>query len=137
MHEELVPAAVRDLAATVATPAPMRRGSVSERSMKCGWKQCRCHQDAQARHGPYYSLTRIEGGKTRSRYLSVQQAALARQQIEAGQAFRRRAEDYWEACEQWADAQLSEAEEASREEVKKGASKQPSKRRSSPRSKSS
>ncbi len=137
MHEELVPAAVRDMAATLATPAPMRRGSVSERSMKCGRKQCRCHQDAQARHGPYYSLTRIEGGKTRSRYLSAQQAALARQQIEAGQAFRRRVKDYWETCEQWADAQLSEAEEASREEVKKGASEQPSRRRSSPRSKSS
>jgi len=137
MLEELVPAAVRHLAATLATPAPIRRGSVSERSMKCGRERCRCHQDAQARHGPYYSLTRIEGGKTHSRYLSAQQAALARQQIKAGQAFRRRVEDYWEACEQWADAQLSETEIASREEVKKGASKQPSKRRSSLRSKSS
>ncbi len=137
MSEELVPAAVRETAATLATPAPMRRGSVSERSMKCGRKQCRCHQDPQARHGPYYSLTRMEGGKTRSRYLSVQQAALAKQQIEAGQAFRHRVEDYWETCEQWADAQLSESGEAWPEEIKKGASEKPSRRKLSPRSKRS
>lgn len=137
MLEQVVPAAVRELAATLATPAPMRRGSVSERSMKCGRKQCRCHHDAQARHGPYYSLTRIEGGKTRSRYLSAPQAALARQQIEAGQAFRRRVEDYWEVCAQWADTQLAEPGESLQGKAKKGASERPSKRRSSPRSKPS
>ncbi len=135
MHEELIPTAVQELAATLATPAPMRRGSVSERSMKCGQKQCRCHQDPQARHGPYYSLTRMEGGKTRSRYLSAQQAALAKQQIEAGHQFRKRVEAYWEACEEWADAQLAEPEESWPEEIKKGACEKPSQRRSSPRSK--
>ena len=135
MKEETIPSAVRDLA--LATPAPMRRGSVSKRSMKCGHKQCRCHQDAQARHGPYYSLTRMEGGKTRSRYLNAQQAALAEQQIEAGQAFRRRVEDYWEACEQWADAQLSEPGDGVPEEAKKGASEKPSRWRSSRRLKGS
>ena len=36
MVDETVPAAIRELAATLATPTPMRRGSVSERSMKCG-----------------------------------------------------------------------------------------------------
>jgi hypothetical protein len=127
MKEEAIPSAVRDLARVLATPAPMRRGSVSKRFMKCGRKQCRCHQDAQARHGPYYSLTRMEGGKTRSRYLNAQQAALAEQQIEAGQAFRRRVEDYWEACEQWADARLSEPADGATEEAKKGASEKPSK----------
>ncbi len=137
MSEELVPASVRKLAVTLATPAPMRRGSVSKRSMKCGQKECRCHQDASARHGPYYSLTRIEAGKTRSRYLTAQQAATAQQQIEAGQAFRRRVEAYWEACEQWADAQLLESGDSSPEELKKGALKRSSQRRSSPRSKPS
>ena len=122
MLDKVVPAAVRELATTLARLAPMRRGSVSERSMKCGRKECRCQHDRQARHGPYYSLTRVEGGKTRSRYLSDEEAALARQQIEAGQAFRGRVEAYWRACEEWADAQLLEGGTASSGEAKKGAS---------------
>jgi hypothetical protein len=134
MTRDAVPAAVRELAIALAEPMPMRRGSVSERSMKCGRKDCRCQEDAQARHGPYYSLTRAEGGKTRSRYLTADQAALARQQVEAGQAFRTHVEAYWQACEQWADTQLDVPEAVSQEVAKKGASKRRSKRRSSARS---
>jgi hypothetical protein len=134
MIDEGVPAAVREEATALAGPTPMRRGSVSERSMKCGQKGCRCQHDAQARHGPYYSLTRVEGGKTRSRYLSAEQAALARQQVEAGQAFRRQVEAYWQACEQWADAQLAGPEAAVSAATKKGASPRRSPPRSAPRS---
>ncbi len=137
MHNEPVPVAVRKLASELAEPRPMRRGSVSERSMKCGRKECRCHQDPQARHGPYYSLTRAEGGKTRSRYLSAEQAVLAGRQVEAGQRFRKQVEAYWQACEQWCDAQLEAPEAASQEAAKKGASKRRSRSRPSPRSKRS
>ena len=89
MSRERIPADVRKLAKELAQARPMRRGSVSERFMKCGQKECRCQHDQQARHGPYYSVTRVEGGKTRSRYLSAEQAVLVRQQVEAGQEFRR------------------------------------------------
>ena len=125
---EGVPAAVAQVVARLAEPKPMRRGSVSERSMKCGQKGCRCQVDPKARHGPYYSLTRSEGGKTQSRYLSAEQAEAARRQVEA----------YWQACERWADAQL-EAPEAATEQgaAKKGGSKKPSRRKSAPRSKRS
>ena len=129
-------AAVREVAAEMAEPKPMRRGSVSERLMKCGHKDCRCQHDPTARHGPYYSLTRAEGGKTKSRYLTAEQATLARQQVEAGQKFRKRLEAYWQACEQWADSQL-DAPEAASQEAKKGASNRRSKLRSSPKSKRS
>jgi hypothetical protein len=103
--------------------------------MKCGRKECRCQEDPKARHGPYYSLTRAKGGKTRSRYLTAEQAELAREQVEAGQEFRKQVEGYWQACEQWADAQLEDSEAASQEAAKKRASKRRSKRRSSARSK--
>jgi hypothetical protein len=136
LYEE-VPASVRQLAARLADSKPMRRGSISERSMKCGQKGCRCQQDAQARHGPYHTLTRAEGGKTQSRYLSAEQAALARQQVQAGQQFRRQVEAYWQACEQWADAELKAPEAASQEAAKKGASKRRSKPRSSLKSRRS
>ena len=130
---ERVPEAVGALASRLADPTPMRRGSMSARAMKCGRKECRCQQDPQARHGPYYSLTRAEVGTTRSRYLTAAQAVLARQQVEAGQAFRTHVEAYWQACEQWADAQLNAPEAVSHETATKGASR----RRSKPRSKRS
>ncbi len=135
---EGVPAAVAQVVARLAEPKPMRRGSVSERSMKCGQKGCRCQVDPKARHGPYYRLTRSEGGKTQSRYLSAEQAEAARRQVEAGQQFREQVEAYWQACEPWADAQL-EAPEAATEQgaAKKGGSKKPSRRKSAPRSKRS
>lgn len=130
-----IPEAVGDLAARLADPNPMRRGSVSERYMKCGQRECQCQEDLQARHGPYYSLTRAEGGKTRSRYLTSEQAALARRQAETGQQFRKQVEAYWQACEQWADAQLETPEAASPEgAAKKGGSKRPSRPKSSRRS---
>jgi hypothetical protein len=132
-----VPAAVRELASRLAEPQAMRRGSVSERSMKCGQSGCRCQQDVQARHGPYFSLTHVEAGKTRSRYLDASQASVARRQLEVGQRFRKDLEAYWQACEQWADAQLDAPETAAAEVAKKGASKKPSMRKSSPRSKRS
>ncbi len=134
---DTAPAAVRELANRLAEPQAMRRGSGSERSMKCGQSGCRCQQDPQARHGPYFSLTRVEGGKTRSRYLDATQAAVARRQLEAGQQFRKQVEAYWQACEKWADAQLDAPEAADGEAAKKGASKKPSTRKSSPRSKRS
>ena len=68
---ENIPPSVRDLATRLAEPRPMRRGSLSERSMKCGQAGCRCQHDPQARHGPYLSLTRVEAGKTKSRYVGA------------------------------------------------------------------
>ena len=70
----------------------MRRGSVSERTLKCGKAGCPCQEDPKARHGPYYSLTRPLAGKTHSRYLSSEQAELARQQIEQGHKLERRSD---------------------------------------------
>jgi hypothetical protein len=137
MSPEDVPAAVKKLAEKVAEPRPMRRGSVSTRAMKCGQKECRCQHDPEARHGPYYSLTRAERGKTRSRYLTAEQATMARRQIEAGREFRKQVEAYWQACEKWGDAQLEAPEAATQEAAKKGGSKGRSTRRSSPRSKHS
>ena len=135
-HDD-VPAVVRELAARLSAPRPMRRGSLSERSMKCGKANCRCQQDAQARHGPYFSLTRVEGGKTRSRYVDAAKAAVARRQVDAAQEFRKLLEVYWQRCEDWADAELGIGEAASQEAAKKGGSKQSSRARSSRRLKRS
>ena len=115
-----VPPRVRQLASELAQPQPMRRGSVSERAVKCGKAGCACAHDPKARHGPYYSLTQAVGGKTRSRFLTAEQASLAQQQVAAGREFRHRIDAYWGACEYWADAQLELSTAASSKEAEKG-----------------
>ena len=102
-----VPARVRALAKRLAQPRPMRRGSLSERYVKCNKTGCACSQDPQARHGPYYSLTRKVGGQTRSQWVAADQAERIREQLAAGQAFRHQVEVLWAACEQWAQEEVA------------------------------
>jgi len=125
-----VPSRVRALAAQFGAPTPMRRGSLTERYVKCSKPGCRCAEDPAARHGPYYSLTRGVAGQTRSRWVTAAQAGVARRQVEAGQQFRARVEAYWAACETWADAQLA-APAAAPAAGQKGGSPRPSRRRRS------
>lgn len=115
----------------------MRRGSVSERSVKCGKAGCACAGDPKARHGPYPSLTQAVAGKTRSRFLTAEQAAVAQQQIAAGRKFRERVDSYWEACEEWADIQMELPPAASSGEAPKKGSGRRSKTASSRKSKRS
>src|SRR2546430_1892438 len=117
---------------SLAEPVPLRRGSVSERFVKCGKSACPCAQDARARHGPYFSLTHAVKGQTQSRFLSAHQATVARHQIERGQRFRSEADAYWKRCERAADQELSKVEAAPQEAAKKGGSKRSSKPRSGP-----
>ena len=129
-----VPSTVRALATQLAEPRPMRRGSVSERFVKCNRPGCLCTERPDARHGPYYSLSRVVNGKTRSRWLSAEQAAVVRAQVAVGRQLRQQVDAYWDVCEHWADTQVTPPEAASREAVKKGASKKPSTSKSSPKS---
>lgn len=132
---EDVPEPVRILAAQLAQPRPLRRGSLGERYLKCGKPNCACATHEQARHGPYFSLTRVVDGRTRSRRLSARQAERVRQQLAAGQEFRRQVEAYWQASEDWADAQVEQAVAA--EAAEKRGSRQRSTARSLARSKPS
>jgi len=132
-----VPPHVRQLVTELAQPQPMRRGSLSERTMKCGKTGCACADDPKARHGPYFSLTQAVEGKTRSRFLTAPRAAVAQQQIAAGRQFRERVDTYWEACEEWADAEMELVPAASFGEAKKKGSKRNSKTTSSRKSKRS
>ena len=128
-----VPPHVRQLATELAGAKPMRRGSLSERTIKCSKPSCACAQGPKARHGPYYSLTHAVES-THSRFLTTEQADLVRQQIDAGREFRGRVDALWEACEQWADSQLADVS-ASSGEAKKRGSKRISRTKSSRKSK--
>lgn len=130
------PGEVQQAALRLQPPQAMRRGSLSERYVKCSKPGCACAEDPEARHGPYYSITRGVGGKTKSRFVGAEKADLVRQQIAAGHVFRQRVEEYWTACERWADEQLEEPDEVSGQEAKKRALRKPSKRKSSKKSSS-
>jgi Family of unknown function (DUF6788) len=125
------PEIVQKLAVNLSQPKPMRRGSLSVRYLKCNKPGCACGNDPQARHGPYTSVVRTVGGRSQSRAVPVAQAELLRQQVEAGQQFRKHVEAYWEACEQWADAQLQGPQATSKQAAKRGGSKKRSTSKSS------
>lgn len=126
------PRSVRTLAGKLAELAPMRRGSVSVRSVKCNKPGCRCAEDPKGRHGPYASLVRGIGGRTVSRWIPADQVETLREQVETGHRFRETVEAYWQACEQWADLELETgAASASAEADEKGGSRRSSRRKSS------
>lgn len=66
------PLAVQAASAKLIQSDPIRRGSVSERFVKCCKPTCPYATDTKARHGPYYSWTRLVKGKTQSRLLTRQ-----------------------------------------------------------------
>ena len=113
-------------------PVPARRGSVSDRFVKCSKAACPCARDPKARHGPYPSFTHAVKGRTQSRFLSAEEAVVVRRQIERGQQFRNEVDAFWKLCEQAADKELDDLEAASSEAAKKGGSKRRSNRSSTP-----
>jgi hypothetical protein len=56
-------------------------GSVIERYTLCATPTCRCHGDPPSPHGPYFQYTRKLAGKTLTRRLNGEQAALYREWI--------------------------------------------------------
>jgi hypothetical protein len=130
-----IPKRVRELARQLAEPKPMRRGSLSVQYVRCNKPGCRCGEDPEARHGPYTSVVRTVNGRTQSQRVPAPKVDTLRRQVEAGQQFRRDLEEYWHACEEWADEELRAPDAASMEQAEKRGSKGRSRRRSSPRSK--
>ena len=50
------------------------RGTINKKYLKCGKKQCICHQDPNKLHGPYYLFTKKVKGKTVSKLYSKEKA---------------------------------------------------------------
>jgi hypothetical protein len=65
------------------------QGSITERWMECGKPLCRCHEDPDARHGPYYQWSWKNQGQTRSVYLTKEQATLCKKWIKNNRRFER------------------------------------------------
>ncbi len=127
-----------DLKAKLAAVGDMRRGSLVGRYRKCGKPNCHCAASEAAGHGPCWSLTRDVDGKTATKVIPGGPAVeRTREQIAEYRRFRGLTRELVEVSELVCDAQIGSPEAASQEAAKKGASKHPSRGRSSPRSKRS
>ena len=58
----------------IAAMGLVAQGTVSKRTKVCGRPNCRCAEDPQARHGPYYEWTRREEGRYVHTVISAEQA---------------------------------------------------------------
>lgn len=122
------------VAQELAQARPMRRGSLSERYVRCNKPGCVCRERPDSRHGPYFSVTRVVSGRTRSFWVPADRVDVARRQVQAAREFRRRMDEYWRACEEWADAELSGIDAPAAEAGEKGGSGKLSRKRSRRRS---
>ena len=84
---------------------------------------------AEARHGPYFSLTRAVAGKTQTRSIPAGEVETVHRQIEAGRQFRDATELSWAACERLADAELARGDDTAAAAAEKGGSGRRSRRR--------
>jgi hypothetical protein len=129
-HSDSSPSAIRRFASQhLGPPSAIRRGSLTTRLVKCSRPGCPCKDRPEARHGPYFSLTRSVEGKTQSRLIPQDRVDLVRRQIENGRRFRDAVELHWQECERQADEELKGASVPSAQEGEKGGSSRRSKRR--------
>lgn len=124
-----------ELKLELARVGDFRPGSLVERYRRCGKSKCHCAGKEAAGHGPSWSLTREVGGKTVTRVIPPSAVEQTSRQLAEHKRFRGLTRDLVETSEQLCNALLEAPEATSQEAAKKGGSKQPSKRRSAPRSK--
>jgi hypothetical protein len=59
--------------AAIARSGMVLPGSITERRIRCGHRNCACHADPPRLHGPYWQWTRKVTAKTICRWLSPDQ----------------------------------------------------------------
>jgi len=65
---------IESIRTQVAAMELLAQGTLSKRTKVCGRPNCRCAQDPEARHGPYYEWTRREKGRYVHTVISAEQA---------------------------------------------------------------
>ena len=81
---------INRLKAQLGEMGPMRPGSLSRQYNVCGKPGCRCKDPKKPRrHGPYYQLNYVYGGKKTSEFVRPQNLKQVRTQLANSQRFRR------------------------------------------------
>lgn len=81
---------INRLKTQVGELGPLRPGSLSRQYNVCGKPGCRCKDPkAPRRHGPYYQLNYVYGGKKTSEFVRAQNLKQVRTQLANYKRFRR------------------------------------------------
>ncbi len=64
-----------EISARLAAVSFALPGTLADRMTRCGYANCRCHEDPPRLHGPYHQWTRKKDGRTSTRILTDDQAA--------------------------------------------------------------
>lgn len=98
-------ARIQSIRAAVAGLDLLCSGTLSERLMKCGKPNCRCANDPEARHGPYYEWAHMRGGQPTHRYVTPQQALTLRRAIENYRRVKKLLREWEDNTERLIDAE--------------------------------
>ena len=94
---------INQLKAQLKEIGPMRPGSLSRQYNVCGKLGCRCKDPKNPRrHGPYYQLNYVYGGKKPSEFVRPQNLPQVRTQLANYRRFRR-------LTDQWIGLALTQA----------------------------
>jgi len=77
---------------TIEFDWPILHGTISTARAKCGTKTCRCQQDPEALHGPYYRWTGRLDGKITTKTLSREMAEECSRRIASYRKLQRQLE---------------------------------------------
>ena len=80
-------------------------GTLLRRMKVCGKPGCRCADNPDARHGPYYEWGHMKGGKLVHRMVTPEQAEILRRAIANYRNARKLIKDWEEITERLIDAQ--------------------------------
>ena len=109
-----------------------RLGSLLYRYRRCGKPNCACADPSHEGHGGWVISKKVGGRTVMSTVPDEQHIPSVKRQLEEGRKFWKVAEQFAEASDEWSRRQLAD-EVVDATAAKKGASKKPSKRKSSPR----
>jgi hypothetical protein len=76
------------IAAELASLGLAMPGTLTQRHVRCGRANCRCHADPPVLHGPYWQWTRKIGGKTVTRLVPDDQLDEYRQWLDNDRRLR-------------------------------------------------
>jgi len=78
MNQERLEQQLNGLKKQIAALGMAIPGSIQTAYLRCGKKNCRCHQDEKLRHGPYYLWYRRIDGKTATQSIAEEDVNLFR-----------------------------------------------------------
>ena len=112
----------------------LRLGSLIYRHRRCGKPNCACADPSHEGHGGWVISKKVGGRTVMSTVPDEQHIPGVKRQLQEGRKFWKLAEQFAEASDEWSRRQLADEVTDAAAAAKKGASKKPSKRKSSPRS---